>query len=41
VERPVELNLLMDSITPGNPLLLVDEPPPKRNLDLGNGKHIA
>jgi energy-coupling factor transporter ATP-binding protein EcfA2 len=41
VERLVELNLLVDSITHRDPLLWVDEPPPERNLELGIGRHIA
>lgn len=41
MEKLVELNLVVDSITYRDPLLWVDEPPPERNLELGIGRHIA
>ena len=41
LERLVDINMLIDSITYRDPPLWIDHPPPERNLELGIGKHVA
>jgi hypothetical protein len=41
INKLVELNLVVDSITYRDPELWVDRPPPQKDLELGIGKHIA
>ncbi len=41
LEKLVDMNLLVDSITYRDTYLWIDEPPPERDLELGVGKHIA
>jgi len=41
INRLIELNLIVYSITYRDPELWVDQPPPQKDLELGIGKHIA
>jgi hypothetical protein len=41
MQKLIELNLIISSITYRDPELWVDQPPPQRDLELGIGKHIA
>jgi energy-coupling factor transporter ATP-binding protein EcfA2 len=41
INKLVELNLVVDSITYRDPELWVDQPPPQKDLELGIGKYIA
>jgi len=41
LERLVDINVLIDSITYRDPPLWIDQPPPERDLELGIGKHVA
>jgi hypothetical protein len=41
LEKLVEKNLLVDSITYRDPPLWIDQPPPERDLELGIGKNAA
>jgi hypothetical protein len=41
LERLVELNLVVDSITYRDGFLWIDEPLPDRDLELGIGEHVA
>ncbi len=41
LERLVDINMLIDSITYRDPPLWIDQPPPERDLELGIGKHVA
>ena len=41
LERLVDINMLIDSITYRDPPLWVDQPPPERDLELGIGKYVA
>jgi len=41
LERLIDINVLIDSITYRDPPLWVDQPPPERDLELGIGKYVA
>jgi len=41
IQRLIELNLIIDSITYRDLELWIDQPPPQKDLELGIGKHIA
>ena len=41
LERLIDINVLIDSITYRDPPLWIDQPPPERDLELGIGKHVA
>jgi len=41
LERLIDINMLIDSITYRDPPLWIDQPPPERDLELGTGKHVA
>jgi len=41
LERLIDINVLIDSITYRDPPLWIDQPPPERDLELGIGKHAA
>jgi hypothetical protein len=41
LERLVDINVLIDSITYRDPPLWVDQLPPERDLELGIGRHVA
>jgi GTPase SAR1 family protein len=41
INKLIELNLIIDSITYRDPELWIDQPPPQKDLKLGIGKHIA
>jgi hypothetical protein len=41
LERLVDINVLIDSITYRDPPLWIDQPPPERDLELGIGKHVV
>jgi len=41
INKLIELNLIIDSITYRDPGLWIDQPPPQKDLELGIGKHIA
>uniref|UniRef100_A0A7J2U0T4 AAA family ATPase n=1 Tax=Ignisphaera aggregans TaxID=334771 RepID=A0A7J2U0T4_9CREN len=41
INKLIELNLIIDSITYRDPELWIDQPPPQKDLELGIGKHIA
>jgi len=41
LERLVDINMLIDSITYRDPPLWIDQPPPERDLELGVGRHVA
>jgi GTPase SAR1 family protein len=41
IQRLIELNLIIDSITYRDPELWIDQPPPQKDLELGISKYIA
>ena len=41
INKLIELNLIVDSITYRDLELWIDQPPPQKDLELGIGKHIA
>jgi len=41
MQKLIELNLIISSITYRDPELWVDQPPPQKDLELGIGKYIA
>jgi len=41
MQKLIELNLIIDSITYRDPELWIDQPPPEKNPDLGIGKYTA
>jgi energy-coupling factor transporter ATP-binding protein EcfA2 len=41
INKLIELNLIIDSITYRDPELWIDQPPPQKDLELGIGKHIV
>jgi len=41
INKLIELNLIVDSITYRDPALWIDQPPPQKDLELGIGKYIA
>jgi hypothetical protein len=41
INKLIELNLIINSITYRDPELWVDQPPPQKDLELGIGKYIA
>jgi len=41
INKLIELNLIIDSITYRDLELWIDQPPPQKDLELGIGKHIA